>query len=420
MGRTFVDIKLKIQQHNTLIKNFSYLSVLQIFNMIFPIITYPYLIRVLGTENYGLVIFAQTVVAYFVVLVGFGFNISATREISIHRDDKEKLSEIVSSIFIIKGFLFILSCLFMVGVLFLLPQAKGFKLLFVLSLWACLYDVIFPIWYFQGIEQMKYITYITLVSRLVFLCFIFIFIHLQSDYLFVPIIYGLGAVISGGIALYLIFYKHQLRFIWQPYIVLKRYFQESIPMFYSNVSISLYASTNKIIVGYSVGMVAVAYYDLAEKLISIFKIPIALLGQSLFPKISKEKNLQFVYKIFKLSVSLNVLLFILTLVCSKYIIIILGGAQMLPAQSIVNILAITLPILAMSNIFGMQLLIPFGYVKQYTRVIISSGFFYLILILFVWLSVGFSIINISIVTVLTEIYGVSLHYYYCKKNQLWA
>lgn len=72
-----------------LIRNFSYLSLLQVFNLILPLIVYPYLIRVLGKETYGLVVFAQSLVFYLVILVGFGFNISATKEVSIHRNDSK-------------------------------------------------------------------------------------------------------------------------------------------------------------------------------------------------------------------------------------------------------------------------------------------------------------------------------------------
>lgn len=413
-------IKDSVTRNKTLIQNFSYLSILQIFNLILPLITYPYLIRVLGKETYGLVVFAQAIVAYLVILVGFGFNISATREISIHRDNKDKLGEIVSSVLIIKSLLFLLSVALLGILLFFIPQSRSYEMLFLLSLWACLYDVIFPIWYFQGIEQMKYITYISLTSRLIFLSLIFVFIHKSSDYLFVPIIYGIGAVIAGGASLFLIFQKHRIRFKWQSYSTLKYYFKDSIPIFVSNVSVSLYVSTNKVITGTFLGMTEVAYYDLAEKLTSVLRIPQSILSQSLFPKISKEKNLNFIKRIFSISLLGNSLLFVLMLLLSHYIILLLGGSQMLPAIYVVNILAFTVPIVAMSNIFGIQLLIPFGYNKLFSRIILASGLFYLLLMLILWLTIGFSIISISVVTVITEVFVTTTMYYICKKLNLWT
>lgn len=412
-------IKEKASTHKTLIQNFSYLSALQIFNMLIPLITYPYLIRILGKETYGLVIFAQAIIGYLVILVGFGFNISATKEVSTHRDNKEKLSEIVSNVLLIKGGLFLISMIILTTLIFFIPQAQEYKALFFLTMWMCLYDVIFPMWYFQGIEQMKYITYITLFSRLTFVALIFVFIHSPVDYLYIPIINGIGALLAGIISLYIIFARHKVKFGLQSYQNIRFYFKDSIPIFIATVSSNLYVNTNKVIVGTFLGMGEVAYYDLAEKLTTVLKIPQSILSQSLFPKISKEKNLYFIRQIFKVSVGLNIVLFLSLLVFSKYVIIILGGAQMLPSQTVVGIMAISVPIVAMSNIFGIQMLIPFGFNKDFSRVILTSGLFYICQILILWSTIGFSIISISIVTVITELFVTVYMFYYCKKYRLW-
>ena len=160
-------LKKAVSQNKRIISNFSYLSVLQLFNILSPLIAYPFLIKALGKETYGLVIFAQAVVGYLVILVAFGFNITATKKVSIHRDDKNKLSEIISSVLIVKTALLVISFLMMSGMLIYIEQAKNYETLFFLTMWMVLYDVIFPQWYFQGIEKMKYITYITLVLSLI-------------------------------------------------------------------------------------------------------------------------------------------------------------------------------------------------------------------------------------------------------------
>jgi PST family polysaccharide transporter len=412
-------INAKVSQYNTLIENFGYLSALQVFNMILPLITYPYLIKVLGKETYGLIAFAQAVIDYLTILVGFGFNISATKEVSINRENKDKLNEIVSSILILKCLLVILSFIILGVLLIIIPQAHGYEVLFMLCMWTCLYDIIFPIWYFQGIEQMKYITYITLISRLTFLGLIFMFIHSSEDFLFVPITYGIGAIFAGIISLYIVFKKKQVKFILPAFNTLKYYFIYSSPIFISNVSAKLYVSMNKVIVGVFLGMREVAYYDLAEKIITILKTPQVILSQSLFPKISKEKDLNFIKRIFTLSTGVNIIMFLGILIFSKYIILGLGGEQMLPALNVVNILAITIPVIAMSNIFAIQLLIPFGYNKAFSRVIVTSGFIYLFQIIVFWKLIGFNIINISLVTVITEIFVTTYAFYFCKKYHLW-
>lgn len=187
----------------------------------------------------------------------------------------------------------LLAAAFMVlGLLLLfIEKTRGYEILFLLSMWACLSDVIFPVWYFQGIEQMKHITRISILSRLIFLGLLFVFARSPEDYLVVPLLYGTGAVIAGMVALYIVFIKHGIRFSLQPWGRLREYLRDSAPIFVSNVSISLYVNTNKVIAGAFLGMTGVAYYDLAEKIVAVLKIPQNLVSQSLFPRISKEQNL---------------------------------------------------------------------------------------------------------------------------------
>jgi len=169
MAQFFKEIQLKIFNNKKVIENFSYLAIIQVVNLVITIATYPYLIHVLGKEVFGLVVFAQAIVSYLVVLVSFGFNISATKEISVNRNNKNKVSQIFSSILILKGLLFMISLGIISLCINFIPQANDYKLLFYFSMFACFYEFIYPSWYFQGVEKMKYIAIITLTSKFIFL-----------------------------------------------------------------------------------------------------------------------------------------------------------------------------------------------------------------------------------------------------------
>lgn len=402
------------------IQNFSYLSVIQILNLLLPLVAYPYLIRVLGMQNFGLVVFAQAIVGYILIFVNYGFDISATKEISIYRENKNRVNEIVISVIFIKSLFFIISLILLLIISALFPTSDKFWLLILLSMWICLYDVIFPIWYFQGIEKMKYITIITFITRLVFLGLIFIFINEPNDFILIPILYGVGALIAGGVSLYIIFIRHKIRFKVIPFVTLLMYLRQSTPIFISNLSISLYASTNKVIVGAFLGMTEVAYYDLAEKIIKVLKLPQTILSQAVFPKISKEKNLSFIKKLFNLTLIFNVAIFLVIIIFSKVLVEWIGGIGMLQATVVINILAITIPIIAMSNIFGIQMLVPFGYENKFSKIIIVSSLIYLMQISLLWIFGHLTMINITLVTVITEVFVTGGMFYYCRKFLLWV
>ena len=409
MNDLILRLKNILKNHNTILQNLSYVSVLHLFNMLIPLLTYPYLIRVLGKETYGIIIFAQAVVGYFVILVGFGFNISATKEISIHRDDKNKLSEIVSSILILKGLLLVLSLILFFGALSFIEASKDYNLLFYITLYLCVSEWLFPIWYFQGIEKMKYITYLNVISRSIFLILIFVLIKNESDYLYFPTISGIGAILASVLGLFIIFKKHKISFVFQDFKTLKFYFIESIPIFTSNLSLKLYAGSNKVIIGMFLGMQEVAYYDLGEKLLNLLRIPISAISQVLFPKLAKEFDKQFLIKTTKIIVVITLFLTVFIELFSAEIITVFAGEDMLGAKTVVEILILSAIPLVLSNILGVQTLLTNGYNTQFFIVVFSS---FCIYGLYICTCYFFNILNlytISFSYLLVEVYML-LHF----------
>ncbi|NLP58823.1 oligosaccharide flippase family protein [Lutibacter sp. B1] len=404
------------KKNKTLIHNFSYLSILQVFNLLLPLITYPYLIRVLGGDRYGLVIFTQSVIGYLVILVSFGFNISATKEISIYRDNKNKLDEIVSSTLLSKFLLFIISFLILGILLYILPQAKDYKTLFILTMWMCLYEAIFPMWYFQGLEKMKYITFITLISRLIFLGLIFVFIHHPSDYLYIPIINGIGAIIAGIISLIIVFKIDKINFIIPKLSTFKNNLEDSYPLFISRVS-SIKDNTPIFLIGMFMGNQAVAYYDLSYKVIKIIISIFDNVTNVVFPKIANSKNHTMLKKIVKVEFLLLICSYLLITALSKYIILFLGGSSMLPAQPLFFITGVLL-LRPLSSIIGSSVLIINGLTKEFMLNLIYSTIFYFFITI-VLIPLGYiNIYTLSSTIVLAQIFEFIHRIYIIKKNNL--
>ncbi|MDA8963586.1 oligosaccharide flippase family protein [bacterium] len=411
-------LKKAIKNNKALVQNFSYLSILQIFNLLVPLITYPYLIRVLGKEIYGLVVFSQAVLGYLCLLINFGFSISATKFISINRNSNKKLNEIFSNIFILKGLIFLICVIFFSIGLNFISEDKDYKLLYYLTLYLCLYEWVFPVWFFQGIEKMKYITILNVVSRSVFLILVFILIKNKNDYLLYPIISGIGAILASVLALIIIFLKYKVRLIKPTFKSLKFYFIDSAPIFISNLSSRIFAGSNKVIIGSFLSMADVAYYDLAEKIVNLLRLPQAIMTQAIFPKTSMDRNVTFVKKILGISLIGNIFVYVLLFVFHKPIILLLAGENLLEASSVVMILALIAPLIVLTTTFGTQLLLAFGYNKEFSKVAVTSACFYLFIIILLYFTIGFTLVNITLSTVFTILFESYLLYKLCLKFKL--
>lgn len=410
-------IKGSIQRNIVLVSNFSYLSFLQITTLLIPLITYPYLIRVLGKDLYGLVVFTQVIAGYFSIFISFGFTMTGAKEVSIHREDKRKLSEIVSTITIIKVIFLLISFVGLLG--YFTYSDISYKWLYILAFWICIMDVVFPTWFFQGIEKMKFITIISLSSRLAFMLLIFVFIKSKEDVLWYPLSNLIGVIISGWASFHLI-RKNGINFMMPSLNTMKEYIKQSYHFFLSNVLIQVYANSNKAIIGFFLDMGSVAYYDLAEKIVNLIKMPQTILSQTAFPRISANKNPYFIKKVLKLSFLLNLGLYIVLFFLAEYLVQLLGGKEMITTVPIVRILGLLAPIIAISNVMGILTLIPYGYNKLFTQMIgISVVVYLLMLSILIGLNIV-SIYSLSIINVLVEIVVsiVSVYFVY-KSNILW-
>jgi len=271
-----------------LTENFLSLSVLQALNYLLPLITLPYLVRVLGPEKYGLISFAQAFIGYFVILTDYGFNLSATREISINRENEEKVSEIFSSVMIIKFLLGILSFFILGLILLFIPKFKNDWIIYLFTFGTVLGNILFPVWFFQGMENMKWITILNVIARGIFTVLIFVFVHKESDYLNVAIINSLGLIIAGIISLIIVFKNFKIKFILPKLESIKNQLKEGWHIFIAQVAISGYTYSRTFAVGLFTNNTITGYYAIAEKLMNVIQtFPLGSITQSLYPRISK-------------------------------------------------------------------------------------------------------------------------------------
>jgi len=402
-----------------LYENFISLSLLRGITYLFPLFTLPYLVRVLGPEKYGLVAFAQAFANYFNILTDYGFNMSATREISIEREDKNKVSQIFSSVLSIKFLLFIFSLIIFTTIVFFIPRFAADKAVYFFSFLLVLGNTLFPIWFFQGMEKMKYITFISTLAKVFFLICVFVFIKRPDQYALVPLFGSLGSLISGLVALVLVFKSFKIKFIIPSLKEMKTQLINGWYFFVSSFFINLYTNnTNAFLLGLLTNNEMVGYFSGAEKIIRAFTGFITPVSQAVYPHLSrlfiqgKEASLRFIRKLefllggVFLSVSLFLFLF------ASPIVKILLGEEYLPSISIIRIMAVLPFLITMSNIFGIQGLFAFGISKKASKIFISASLFHIPM--FILLTKLFSINGSALAVVLTESLVTGLCFLYFK------
>src|SRR3954451_13896897 len=184
-----------------LLENMASLLVLQGANYLLPLITFPYLVRVLGPAKFGLLAFAQALVQYFVIITESGFNLTATRDVAIRWDQPDQVAETFHTVLTIKCALMALSLAVMTAIVLAVPRFRGDAPVYFCTFLTVVGNVLFPVWLYQGLERMKYITLLTLGPKLLAAAAIFVLVRTDQDYLLAAAIQGSGGLLAGIVGL---------------------------------------------------------------------------------------------------------------------------------------------------------------------------------------------------------------------------
>lgn len=370
---------LNTDEKKRLATNIFSLGVLQGVNYILPLLTLPYLVRVLGPEYFGLLAFATATIAYFVLITDYGFNLSATRQISICRDDRTKVIEVFSSVMTIKIGLMLVSFTLLSLLIFSFEKFNQHWQVYYISFGMVVGQALFPVWLFQGMEHMKYITYLNIGAKLFFTVCIFIFVREQADYLLVPLLTALGFIVAGVLSLYLIKKEFSVGFAIQPWKNIKFQFIDGWHVFFSSISISLYTVSTIFILGLFGNNTVVGYFAAADKIVQAVKGLYVPVSQAVYPLISKkihedrQTGLVFIKKLTKIIGSSMFAISLLLFLLADQIVSLLLGTQYQQSILLLKVMAFLPFIIALSNIYGIQTMLNFGYKQAFSRILATAA-----------------------------------------------
>lgn len=401
----------------SILKNYIYNTVLTILNIIFPIITFPYISRVLGVDGVGKINFSMSIVNYFVLLASLGIPVYGIREISKVRDDREKVSKVYSEIYTIN---LISTVVFSVLYYVIIFNSNSFNneigLFSIMGLLVILN--LFNIdWLYQGFEDYKYIAIRSIVFKVISIVAMFILVKRADDY----IIYGFISVIAlAGANIINIFRSKRYVDYKIRGINIARHYKQVLIIFFMGAAINIYNNLDSSMLGLITGDASVGYYSAATKINRMVINIITSLGVVLLPRLSnyieKEnyeefnkiigKSTQF---IFFIGIPACVGLYIL----APNIIWLFSGNEFMPAVSTMRINIPVIFLVALANITSLQILLP---LKKEKQVAIAVGiaaitnFALNLVIIPKWGANG-----AAFTSTMAELIGLSIQLYFCKK-----
>ena len=339
-------------------ENYFFMTLLLVLNSFFGLLIYPYLIRTLGAESYGIYIFASTVVNYFICFIGFGFDMYGVRLIAENPFSIKKKSNVLSIIFTTKLYLEIVSIILAVLVSFVFPILRTYFWVYIVCFANTLLNVFFPTWYFQGVQKMRVVSYIQLIFKLLSLPFIFIFIKKPDDILLFAIIMTASSLLGALYAFIHLLVFEKLKISLVPIKHTLVYIKESQYFFYTNFLNMMKIQTINLIIGTRYSMTDLALYDLANRIVSIPLMLITNINSALFPKVVSNFNVPLIKKILMTERIIGILAVLTVVVFGKIAIQILGGEAMEGSYWIAVILSFTIFAFLQTSCYIGLILIP--------------------------------------------------------------
>lgn len=345
--------KISAIAHNkeakTVAGNFMWLSLLQVAGYAFPLITMPYLARVIGVDGFGKIAFAMAIMVWIQTIADWGFNLTATRDVAQNRDNKDKVSEIFSNVLWARCLLMLLSFVVLITLILLIPSFREAYDIILVSFLMIPGHILFPEWFFQAIEKMRYITILSVLTKLIFTILVFAFIKEPGDYILQPLLTSIGFLISGIIALYII-YRWGVKIIFTPFRDIIKTIKESTDVFVNNLAPNLYNSLSVVLLGVFCGGIATGIYDGANKFMNIVCSILNVLTRTFYPLISRRGEFFGLYT--KIVISIAIATSIVMWFAAPMLVNMLLSPEFAESVIAIRILSCSLVFYVMASAYG--------------------------------------------------------------------
>lgn len=357
------------------VKNALYLYGVQFSGYIFPLLTLPYLTRVLSEEGFGLIAFAQSFIWYFVTVTEYGFNLTATRRVAVESDDPEAVTRTFNSVMAAKALLCGAGFVVMTGVVAYVPKLRHDWPIYFITYLSVVGNLLFPQWLFQGLQRLEHVAWRDFASKLLALICVFVFVHREQNYLLAAGIQAGALALAGLVGLAVAPRLAGVHFQIPEWSEVIARLREGAPVFLSMAAMTLYGSTNVFVLGLVSNNTQVGHFSGAWRVIVALRMLVSPLVTAIYPHISRiaaNSQADGVRFLRRYSLILSAPFFaggIVLFAAAPWLIPLLLGPKYVASIRLIQIMAFSPWLCAVANCYATYYMLAFGYDKQWSKIV---------------------------------------------------
>lgn len=399
---------------NKTLGNTIMLYIMTFAKMLFPLITLPYLTRVLSIDGYAVVSYVKSAMVYMQIIIDFGFLLSATKDIVIAGDNKKAVSKILGETLQAKLILAILAFIIIIVTCFIIPILRENLIYTVLAFISIAITILLPDFLFRGIEKMQAITIRFIIMRGIATALTFVVIKNDNQLLLIPVLDIIGTI-AAIIWTWSEIFKLGYKPIWSEWKKALGSLRKSFVYFLSDASTTVFGALNTLLVGIYLTKTDVAYWSVVMQLIAAVQAMYSPINNGIYPHMVRERNIKLPLKILTYMMPLILCGTIFAFVTGEWWLVLISGEKY---RGAVTVFRWMLPLLVLSfpsMLFGWPCLGAIDKQKEVTTSTIIAAVVQIITLVVLIMSNMFSLISIAISRLLSELILLILRAYGCFK-----
>lgn len=354
------------------------MSVVQGLNAVLPLLTFPYLIRVLGIEQFGLFNHALATVHFLVVFVDYGLTLTGTRDVAVFKNDHHALERLFSTKWALQFFLTLVALSLLSFLVYWMPTWQLHPRLYFLAFLLVPANVLLPTWFFQGMQNFKTLAWLTFANKLLYVVLVFGLIKEANQLELLMLLYAGCTLLAGLVGWGYLRLKMNLRFSWPGWAEVTQALQSGWAVFISSFSVTLYSSSALLFLGFFGDARSLGVFSVIEKVLLVFRLGLSTLFSVVFPRVSQLAAVDLVaMKHFLRHLQTWMLLavisaVVLLFVTAPWVVEIITGSRDAKTIGLLR-LSLPVPLLLSLNLPAYQTLLAAHRQKWYARVMVVGA-----------------------------------------------